>query len=61
MLGVEAVTQRMGDYFVGQHATMPGVGKTAQAVSATRRLKDRLHAYRMTIVPYSCKTMTWPG
>jgi hypothetical protein len=36
---------------------MPGVGKTAQAVDATRRLEDSLHASMMTIVPCLCKTM----
>jgi hypothetical protein len=44
MLGVEAVAERMGDHVVGHHPTMPGVGKTAQAVVATRRLEDSLHA-----------------
>src|SRR6266566_1655513 len=44
MLGVEAVAERMADHVIGHHPTMPGVGKTAQAVLATRRLKDCLHA-----------------
>jgi hypothetical protein len=45
---VEAVAERMGDHVVGHHPTMPGVGKTAQAVVATRRLEDGLHAFMMT-------------
>jgi hypothetical protein len=53
MLGVEAVAERMGDHVVGHHPTMPGVGKTAQAVIATRRLEDRSHAFMMTILPVS--------
>ena len=44
MFGVEAVAERMGDLVVGHHPTMPGVCKTAQAVVATRRLEDSLHA-----------------
>ena len=35
MLGVEAVAERMGDHVVGHHPTVPGVGKTAQAVDAS--------------------------
>jgi len=51
MLGVEAVAERMADHVVGHHPTMPGAGKTAQAVHSTRRLEDSLHASIMTIVP----------
>ena len=58
MLGVEAVAERMGDHVVGHHPTMPGVGKTAQAVVATR-LEDSLHASMMTILLCLCKTMAW--
>jgi hypothetical protein len=29
---VEAVAERMADHVVGHHPTMPGAGKTAQAV-----------------------------
>ncbi len=57
MLGVEAVAERMGDHVVGHHPTMPGVGKTAQAVVATRRLEYSLHASMMTILPCLYKTM----
>ena len=57
MLGVEAVAERMADHVVGHHPTMPGIGKTAQAVVATRCLEDRSHASMMTIVPCLCKTM----
>ncbi|MDQ6704743.1 MAG: hypothetical protein M3Z85_02130 [Acidobacteriota bacterium] len=41
----------------GHHPTMPGAGKIAQAVVATRCLEDGLHASMMTIVPYPCKTV----
>jgi hypothetical protein len=34
---------------------MPGAGKTAQAVVATRRLENSLHASILTIVPCLCK------
>jgi hypothetical protein len=57
MLGVEAVAERMADYIVGHHPTMPGAGKAAQTVVATRRLENSLHASIMTIVPSLCKTM----
>jgi hypothetical protein len=57
MLGVEAMTERMADDVVGHHPTMPGVGKAAQAVVATRRFEDSLHASMMTIVPSLCKMM----
>jgi len=48
----------MADHLVGHHPTMPGAGKAAQAVVATRRLENSLHASIMIIVPCSCKTMT---
>jgi hypothetical protein len=51
VLGVETVAERMGDHVVGYHPTMPGVGKPAQAVVATRRLEDSLHSSMMTILP----------
>jgi hypothetical protein len=54
---VEAVAERMSDHVVGHHPTMPSVGKTAQAVIATRRLKDSSHAFMMTILSRLCKTM----
>jgi hypothetical protein len=68
MLGVEAVTERMADHVVGHHPTMPGAGKTAQAVVATRRLENSskrlnraggnlLNASIMTIAPCLCKMM----
>src|SRR5712672_1336835 len=50
MLGVEAVAEGMADHVVGHHPTMPGAGKTAQAVVAARRLENSLHASIMTIV-----------
>ena len=37
------------------HPTMPGVGKTPQAVVAAGRLEDSLHASMMTILPCLCK------
>src|SRR5216684_5465909 len=57
MLGVEAVAEGMADHVVGHHSTMPGIGKAAQAVVATRRFEDSLHASMMTIVPSLCKMM----
>jgi hypothetical protein len=57
MLRVEAVAKRMADHVVVHHPTMPGGGKTAQAVASARRLEDSLHASIMTIVPSLCKTM----
>jgi len=57
MLGVEAVAEGMADHVVGHHPTMPGFGKAAQAVVATRRFEDSLHASMMTIVPSLCKMM----
>ena len=57
MLGVEAVPERMADHVVGHHPTMPGGGKTAQAVAATRRLENSSHASIMTIVSGLCKTI----
>jgi hypothetical protein len=62
MPGVEAVAEGMADHVIGHHATMPGVGKTAQAVVTTRCLKDCLHASilhasMMTMDPYQGNTM----
>jgi len=57
MLGVKAMAERMADHVVGHHPTMPGAGKTAQAVHSTRRLENSLHASIMTIVPCHCNTM----
>src|SRR5213593_4116852 len=57
MLGVKAVAERMGDHLVGHYPTMPGVSKTAQAVVATRRLEDGLHASIMAILLCLCKRM----
>jgi hypothetical protein len=55
MVGMEAVTERMGDHVVGHHPAVPGVGKIAQTGDATRRLEDSLHASMMTILPCLCK------
>ena len=43
VLRVEAVSERMANYLIGHHPTMPGVGKTAQALRAT--CPQRLFAY----------------
>jgi|SRR6266853_1537727 len=57
MLGMETVVaERMADYFVGHHPTMPGGGKTAQAVDAARCPEDSAHASMMTSVPHPGKT-----
>ncbi len=55
MPGVEAVAECMGDYVVRHDPTVPGLGKPAQAVHATCRLKDRFHASMMTIFLCLCK------
>jgi hypothetical protein len=57
MLWVKAVAERMADYVVGHHPTMPSAGKAAQAVASTRRLEHSLHASIMTIVPCLCKAI----
>ena len=59
-VGVEAVAERMGEYVVGHHPAVPGVGKTAQAVDATRRLEDSSHIAMMTILLYRCKRGGFP-
>ena len=56
MLRMETVAECMADYFVGYHPTMPGTGKTAQAVDATRCLEDGAHASMMTSVLRPGKT-----
>ena len=43
MLGMEAVAESVSDYLVGHHPMMPGGGKPAQAIVATRCLEDSLH------------------
>ena len=43
MLGMETVAERVADYFVGHHPTMPGVRKTVHALLATGRLEDSTH------------------
>src|SRR5262245_47163319 len=57
MLRMEAVAECMGDHVVSHHPMMPGLGKTAQAVVAARRLEESLHASIMTVPPCLCKTM----
>ena len=52
-----AVTAGEQQEFRVHHPTMPSVGKTAQAVVATGRLEDSLHASMMTILRCLCKTM----
>src|SRR5258708_22382887 len=51
MLGVQAVAEGIADQFVRHHPTMPGLGKAAHAVVATRRFEHSLHASMMNIVP----------
>jgi hypothetical protein len=51
----------MADHVVSHHPTMPGAGKTSQAVVTTRCLKDSLHASIMTIVLSLCKTLKSGG
>jgi hypothetical protein len=48
MIRMEAVAERMGHDFVGYHALVPGVGKTAQAVDAAGGFEESLHAGIMT-------------
>jgi hypothetical protein len=57
MLGMETVAEGMADYIVGHYPTMPGGGKTVQAVVSARCLEDSTHASIMTIVAGSRKTM----
>ena len=56
MLGMKTVAERMADYFVGYHPTMPGSGKRAQGVDSARCLEDSAHASIMTTVPRPGKT-----
>src|SRR5215475_10979084 len=55
MLRVEAVAECMGNHLVVHYPTMPGVGKTPQAVVATRCLEDSLHRSMMTTGLSVCK------
>ena len=61
MLGVEAVAERMGHNVIGHDPLMPGGGKTAQAVVATRCFEDSLHVPIMTILLSLFKTLTPRG
>ena len=54
MPGMETVAERMADYFVGHHPTMPRLGEPAQALVATHRFEDSLHASMMPIAPSLC-------
>jgi hypothetical protein len=56
MLRMETVAERMADYFVRHHPTMPGTRKTAQAFDPARCLEDSPHASMMTSVPRPGKT-----
>src|SRR5262249_1630051 len=56
MQGMETMTERVADYFVGHHPTMPGSGKTAHAVDTARCLEDSAHASMMTSVTRPGKT-----
>src|SRR5260221_13185278 len=55
-VGIPIAGGENNDLVVGHHPTMPGVGKTPQAVVATGRLEDSLHASMMTILPCLGKT-----
>src|SRR3984885_6958731 len=48
MLRVKTVAERMSDHVVRHHPTVPGVGKSAQALDATHRVEESLHASMMT-------------
>jgi hypothetical protein len=50
-LWVEAMAECMGHHVIRHHTKKPGVGKTAQALIATRRLEDSLHEPMVTIFP----------
>src|SRR5580704_16847194 len=50
MLRVKTVAERMGDNLVRHHATVPRIGKSAQAVHATHRVEESLHVSMMTIL-----------
>src|SRR5580704_1397182 len=50
MPGVEAVAERMGDNIVSHNPTVPGVGKTTQAVDAAGCREHSLHIAIITIL-----------
>jgi len=50
MLRVKTVAERMGDNLVRHHATVPRIGKSAQAVNATHGVEESLHVSMMTIL-----------
>jgi hypothetical protein len=47
---MKTVAERMCDDVVRHHPTVPGVGKSAQALDATHRVEESLHASMMTIL-----------
>jgi hypothetical protein len=55
------MTERMADHVVGHDPTVPGGGKTAKTLVATRRLEHGLHAFMMSIVPCPRKTVAAPN
>src|ERR1700722_17127592 len=61
MLWVKTVAERMGDHLVRHHPTVPGVGKSSQAVDATHRVEESLHASMMTILPRQYKVIQSRG
>src|SRR5271154_128361 len=61
MLGVKTVAERMCDHVVRHHPTVPGVGKSAQAVDAAYRVEESLHASMMTILPCLYKVIQSRG
>jgi hypothetical protein len=58
MLGMETMAEGMTDYVVGHDPAMPSVGKTVQALVATRRLEDSTHASHNDSPPCPCKAVT---
>src|ERR1700744_5730322 len=58
MLWMKTMAERMSDNLVRHHSTVPGVGKSAQALDATHRVEESLHASMMTIL--SCLFNTIP-
>ena len=56
MLRVEAVAECMGDHVIRHDTVMPGFGKTAQPLVATRCFEDSLHEPMIAILACRCNT-----
>ena len=50
MFRVKTVAERVRDDLVRHHATMPGVGQSAQPINATYRVEESLHASMMMAI-----------